>query len=60
MDDLSKRKLRDVTDFDWKRNMRFYGNLCENGSKLNNVTFTVCTRCVLDIMSNCDNVAWLL
>ncbi len=34
MDDLGKRKLRDITDFEWKRNMRFYGNICEEGSKL--------------------------
>ena len=34
VDDLGKRKLRDVTDFEWKRNMRFYGNICEEGSKL--------------------------
>lgn len=24
-DDLSRRKLRDVVDFEWKRNIRFYG-----------------------------------
>jgi hypothetical protein len=37
VDDLGKRKLRDITDFEWKRNMRFYGNMCEEGSKL--ITF---------------------
>lgn len=25
LDDLSRRKLRDVVDFEWKRNIRFYG-----------------------------------
>ena len=35
MDDLGRRKLRDVTDFEWKRNMRFYGNIREKGSKFN-------------------------
>lgn len=34
VDDLGKRKLRDVTDFEWKRNTRFYGNIREKGSKL--------------------------
>ena len=34
VDDLGKRKLRDITDFEWKRNMRFYGNIRDEGSKL--------------------------
>lgn len=25
LDDLGRRKLRDVVDFEWKRNIRFYG-----------------------------------
>lgn len=25
LDDLGKRKLRDIIDFEWKRNIRFYG-----------------------------------
>ena len=25
LDDLGRRKLRDVFDFEWKRNIRFYG-----------------------------------
>ena len=25
LDDLNRRKLRDVLDFEWKRNIRFYG-----------------------------------
>lgn len=25
LDDLAKRKLRDIVDFEWKRNIRFYG-----------------------------------
>lgn len=25
LEDLSRRKLRDVVDFEWKRNIRFYG-----------------------------------
>lgn len=25
LDDLSRRKLRDLVDFEWKRNIRFYG-----------------------------------
>ncbi|XP_028415382.1 dynein heavy chain 8, axonemal-like isoform X2 [Dendronephthya gigantea] len=31
VDDLGKRKLRDVTDFEWKRNTRFYGDIREKG-----------------------------
>ena len=26
LDDLNRRKLRDVLDFEWKRNIRFYGS----------------------------------
>lgn len=29
LDDLAKRKLRDVSDFEWKRNIRFYGQKSE-------------------------------
>jgi len=25
LEDLGRRKLRDVVDFEWKRNIRFYG-----------------------------------
>ena len=25
LEDLSRRKLRDLVDFEWKRNIRFYG-----------------------------------
>ena len=43
LDDLSRRKLRDVVDFEWKRNIRFYGadNSRAPGESINDSRKTV-------------------
>ena len=33
IDDLGKRKLRDISDFEWRRNTRFYGKTKTQESK---------------------------
>ena len=46
LDDLSRRKLRDVVDFEWKRNIRFYGtdNSRAPGECINDSWYEYCIK----------------